>query len=82
MRNKQVSKIEHTLEGVTVFCTDDSVYKGDIAVGADGVHSIVRYEMWRHMDLAEPGLLPVSEKTRKSTTRLEARSDFFISDVC
>jgi hypothetical protein len=69
------------MEGVTVFCVDDSVYKGDIAVGVDGVYSIIRHEMWRHMDLTEPGLLSVLEKTRKSTTRLEARSDFFISDV-
>lgn len=82
MKNKRVSKIEHSSEGVTVFCTDDTVYKGDIVVGADGAHSIVRHEMWRHMDFVEPGLLPASEKTCKSTTRLKARSDSFISDVC
>lgn len=55
--NKKVSKVEHTLKGVSVECTDGSAYHGAIVVGADGVYSIVRNEMWRNIDIARPGFL-------------------------
>jgi 2-polyprenyl-6-methoxyphenol hydroxylase-like FAD-dependent oxidoreductase len=40
--NKKVSGIEQDDTSVTVTCTDGSVFKGDILVGCDGVHSAVR----------------------------------------
>lgn len=45
--NKKVIKIDHFPERVVVHCTDGTSYAGDIVVGADGVASRVRREMWR-----------------------------------
>ncbi|CAG7925580.1 unnamed protein product [Penicillium olsonii] len=53
--NKRVTKVEHLPEKVRVHCTDQSVFEGDIVVGADGVRSTIRQEMWRHMDSIIPG---------------------------
>lgn len=36
-------------QGVTAHCTDGSSFRGNILVGADGVHSAVRKDMWRQM---------------------------------
>lgn len=43
----QVVNIESTPDGVTVRTSHGHVYQGDLVVGADGVHSRVRAEMWR-----------------------------------
>jgi len=40
--NKKVSGIEQDDVSVTVTCVDGSVFKGDILIGCDGVHSVVR----------------------------------------
>lgn len=45
--NKKVASIDHFSDKVIVHCTDGSSYTGDIVVGADGVASRVRQEMWR-----------------------------------
>lgn len=45
--SKRVVHIEHGKTDVTVFTEDGSRYTGDFVVGADGVHSTVREEMWR-----------------------------------
>src|SRR3954468_13047290 len=39
---KKVSGIEQDDTSVTVTCADGSVFKGDVLVGCDGVHSAVR----------------------------------------
>jgi len=62
LTSKRVSHVDHTAQGVTVKCTDDTSYEGDIVVGADGVFSVVRQEMWRAADREEPGLIPDEEK--------------------
>lgn len=62
--NKRVSRVEQDHNGVTVYCRDGSSYKGDVVVGADGVHSVVRGEMWRHMS-AEEGQLAESGRSGK-----------------
>lgn len=41
---KRVTKISQTDAGISVLTHDGSVYYGDIAVGADGVHSLTRSE--------------------------------------
>lgn len=48
-------KIECDGDGVTVETTDGSVFRGDIVVGADGVHSRVRQEMQRLAAEETPG---------------------------
>ncbi len=62
---KKVLKVEHSDEVVSVECKDGSTYTGDLVIGADGVHSIVRQEMWRHMDESGAGLLASTERTCK-----------------
>ncbi|KAH7551418.1 hypothetical protein BM1_09734 [Bipolaris maydis] len=56
--NQRVAKIEHTSRGVKVYAQSGSVFEGDIVVGADGVHSKVRSEMWRLGNEASPGRFP------------------------
>nr|BAM84049.1 FAD-dependent monooxygenase [Tolypocladium album] len=47
-------------ESHVVVRTADKQYSGHLVVGADGVHSIVRSEIWR---LSEPGAITDEEKT-------------------
>ncbi|KAF9888782.1 hypothetical protein FE257_008358 [Aspergillus nanangensis] len=60
--NKRVARVVHRASGVTVECTDGSEWTGDLVVGADGVHSKVRHEMWNHMDSLRMGELVAREK--------------------
>lgn len=71
--NKRVSRVEQARDGVTVYCQDGSRYEGDVVVGADGVHSVVRGEMWRHMSV-EYGSLAESERLGKERSLLGAIS--------
>ncbi|OCT53944.1 FAD binding monooxygenase [Cladophialophora carrionii] len=65
--NKRVSRIDHKHKTATVQCKDGTTYTGDVIVGADGVHSIVRQEMFRHLEVNEPHLLDPSDKTAMSS---------------
>ncbi|WXC50617.1 hypothetical protein QX201_010294 [Fusarium graminearum] len=47
LTSKRVNVVEHGGDHVTVHTTDGSKYTGDVVVGADGIHSKVRQEMWR-----------------------------------
>ncbi|KAI3242676.1 hypothetical protein DTO012A9_632 [Penicillium roqueforti] len=50
LTSKRMDRIEHSREQekpIKVICTDGSFYEGDLVVGADGVHSKTRSEMWR-----------------------------------
>ncbi|KAE9370063.1 FAD/NAD(P)-binding domain-containing protein [Stipitochalara longipes BDJ] len=60
--NKRVRKITYENSKPIVACEDGSTYSGDIVVGCDGVHSVVRKEMWRITDKEEPGKIPSSDK--------------------
>ncbi|CZR66819.1 uncharacterized protein PAC_16720 [Phialocephala subalpina] len=50
LTSQRCDSIIHTEKEVTVKCTNGKEYKGDIVVGADGVHSLVRSEMRRYAD--------------------------------
>lgn len=52
--------------GVTVTCEDGTVYKGDILVGADGIHSKVREFMFDKLE-EEGELKNKVSKTRKGS---------------
>lgn len=60
---KCVERIEHTKAGVRVVLTDGTVEEGDMVVGADGVHSIVRPQMWDYASKFEPSTIPESDKS-------------------
>ncbi|KAJ0307415.1 hypothetical protein COL5a_000270 [Colletotrichum fioriniae] len=61
---KRVAKVELLKEGVCVHTKDGCVFEGDIVVGADGIHSTVREEMWRIGHEERPGYFPVDEHSR------------------
>ncbi|KAK8071479.1 monooxygenase [Apiospora hydei] len=67
LTGKRVDTIKQDDAGVTVYCTDGSSYQGDIVVGADGVRSKVRQEMWRASEEEGIGNIDVN-KERKAMT--------------
>jgi 2-polyprenyl-6-methoxyphenol hydroxylase-like FAD-dependent oxidoreductase len=48
-------------DGVQVITDKGKVFKGDILVGADGIYSTVRQEMWRIGTKESPGYFPIDE---------------------
>jgi hypothetical protein len=61
LTKKRVEKVEMTDDGVVVTTSDKSSYNGDILVGADGIHSSVRGEMWRIANEMSPGWISLDE---------------------
>lgn len=61
--SKRVDRIEHNDTGVRVFLVDGTTEEGDILIGADGVHSIVRTQMWDYASKFEPNTVPESDKS-------------------
>lgn len=64
LTQKRVTHVE-TIEGcVHVQTQDGCTYSGDIVVGADGIHSAVRNEMWRNANKTDPNLFHSDELSR------------------
>jgi 2-polyprenyl-6-methoxyphenol hydroxylase-like FAD-dependent oxidoreductase len=61
MTQKRVVRVETAENQVYVQTQDGSTYTGDIVVGADGVHSAVRKEMWRNGLELDPGSFRLDE---------------------
>lgn len=61
LTGKRVKRIELDGNQARAITIDDSTYSGDIIVGADGIHSTVRDEMWRIADELSPGYISSSE---------------------
>jgi flavin-dependent dehydrogenase len=70
--NKKVKTVDHSEDGVVVHCEDGSEYAGSMIAGADGVHSTIRGEMWRHMEQSKKG------KSKAKKDRKGMRCDTFL----
>ena len=55
-------RIEPGKRKVTIWTEDGGEYQGELVVGADGVHSVARSEMWRVADNQQLGLIKEREK--------------------
>ncbi|KAH7344365.1 hypothetical protein BKA66DRAFT_375049, partial [Pyrenochaeta sp. MPI-SDFR-AT-0127] len=64
---KGVEQVEHVPGGVRVQTKGGDIFSGEILVGADGIHSTVRREMWRLADQTHPGHFPLSDRTEAAT---------------
>lgn len=60
--SKEVTNIKDLESGVVVETKDGAKYSGSILVGADGVHSRIRQEMWRLADAEIPGYISKRER--------------------
>lgn len=56
----EVTRIQHLDEHVEVLLKDGTTVKGDILVGADGVRSPTREEMWRIANEETKGKYPTA----------------------
>ncbi|KAF9768230.1 hypothetical protein IL306_014487 [Fusarium sp. DS 682] len=56
-----VKSVLELKDGIQVTTDKGKVFKGDILVGADGIYSTVRSEMWRIANETSPGYFPTNE---------------------
>ncbi|KAH8774743.1 FAD binding domain-containing protein [Diaporthe sp. PMI_573] len=61
LTEKRVSGVQMDDSGVTVKTHDGSTYTGDILIGADGVRSTIRQEMWRLASQEKHNVFPPNE---------------------
>lgn len=61
--NKNVVSIEFRAASALVKTQDRQTYMADLVIGADGVHSIVRSELWRLANEVSPNLVTEQEKS-------------------
>ncbi|KAF7172378.1 hypothetical protein CNMCM5623_004586 [Aspergillus felis] len=59
---KRVTEVRSLDHGAHVITEDGAVYDGDLVVGADGIHSHIRSEIWRQADAKSPGLISSDER--------------------
>jgi 2-polyprenyl-6-methoxyphenol hydroxylase-like FAD-dependent oxidoreductase len=52
--SKELVKVDHLDREVRVITKDGTIFTGDIVVGADGVHSQTREEMWKIAEAEDP----------------------------
>ncbi|KAF5023417.1 hypothetical protein F66182_4517 [Fusarium sp. NRRL 66182] len=59
--NQRVVSVKALEDGVEVTTSKGETYRGDILIGADGLHSTVRKEMWRIAHELSPGYFAADE---------------------
>ncbi|KAH7142131.1 FAD-binding domain-containing protein [Dactylonectria macrodidyma] len=79
LTDKRVVAVKMVDDGVIAKTSDGSSYKGDILVGADGIHSTVRAEMWKIANELSPGWIPANEQ---SSVPCDYGCVFGISNPC
>lgn len=57
-----MTEVKRCQGGICAVTDDGSVYQGNIIVGADGVHSRIRSEMWRMANKDSLGSILDEEK--------------------
>lgn len=78
--NKAIVDYIEDDEGITVYTSDGSNYRGTILIGADGIHSTVRGLMKKKAEEAEPGSGTKLETTNNGTNQcllLADRATYF-----
>lgn len=48
--NKRILSMRRSAGGTRIYCSDNSIYEGDIVIGADGAYSAVRQNMHKMME--------------------------------
>ena len=70
LTSQRVQSIENGTSGATVTTTTGQTYTGDIVIGADGIHSKVRQEMWKAAEKVDPTWIdPTEESGMKNKTK-------------
>lgn len=62
LTSKDVATITPHEATISVTTAAGEEFQGDLVVGADGVHSLTRREMWRIADIEQPGRISLKEK--------------------
>jgi 2-polyprenyl-6-methoxyphenol hydroxylase-like FAD-dependent oxidoreductase len=77
LTNKGVTEVRQSTGGVEVVTADGETYHGDILVGADGIHSTVREEMWRDWQIRKHPDISLSaiDRYQQSTVASSAYRD-------
>lgn len=66
--SRGVTGVSILTDGVQVTTSDGGLYVGEILIGADGIHSTVRREMWRLSNEQQPCYVTQEEQERTTTT--------------
>ncbi|KAF9433071.1 hypothetical protein BGZ76_009919 [Entomortierella beljakovae] len=61
---KKVLRIDEKENKVSIHCSDDTTFEGDILIGADGAYSGVRQSLYKWLD--KEGILPKSDQENLS----------------
>jgi 2-polyprenyl-6-methoxyphenol hydroxylase-like FAD-dependent oxidoreductase len=65
LTKSRVTRIGLIKNGIKAYTKEGKCFTGDIVVGADGIHSVVREEMWRIGMKCSPGYFPDNETSRE-----------------
>ncbi|CAG8052089.1 unnamed protein product [Penicillium salamii] len=68
LTSQRVQTIDNNDSGVTVHTLAGQKFTGSIVIGADGIHSTVRQEMWKEAQRLDPKWLDPSEKSALPAT--------------